>query len=385
MIKQKLLVVGDFTTHIRSQQFIQKLLQRDIGESVSFVITISNPNLFKLFNSKLNSIQLLLNKMFSLLFFFELLIKIPFSHKILFLGMNHKVFPILLLANAFWRRPIIADMYISIYDAAKSRDLFNRSILNKLLTLKYEWYYKYLDQLIIEKPALTIYNGEKELKLIASLVGANLNKCNYTIIPTSAISKQKASPTKSDVFRICWWGTFMPFHGVDIIIKVASHLKKKGIDFTLNLFGTPKHEITLFEELSNELNLNNEVFFHKDKTFGNGLLEKHLKTQCDLSLGNFSSSRRALRIFPTKIIDSFSMNIPILTMDTEVIRDCADVDNEIFTCLNRPIDICAEIIKIINDPNERERRANNGFSHYERTFSEHIVQEQFVSLFNINP
>ena len=74
----------------------------------------------------------------------------------------------------------------------------------------------------------------------------------------------------------------------------------------------------------------------------------------------------------------------MLTMDTEVIRDCADVNNMLFTCSNSITDICAEIIKIINDPNEKERRANNGFSHYERTFSENVVKENFISLFRTN-
>ena len=325
MVNQKILVVGDFTTHIRSQQFIQKILHKDMGEKASFVIAISNPNTFKLFNSKLKAIQFFMNKVFSLLFFIELLIKIPFSHKIFFLGMNHREFPILLLANVLWRRPIIADMYISIYDASKSRGRFNGSALKRLASLNFEWYYKFLDRILIEKPTQTIYNGELELKLIANLVNANINKCNYVIIPTSALPKRKALPSISNKFRICWWGTFMPFHGVDTIIRVASSLKQKRVNFTLNLFGIPKNDITLFENLANELELKNEVFFHTDKTFGNGLLENYLFKNCDLVLGNFSSSTRAFRIFPTKIIDSFSMNLPILTMDTEVIHDCADV------------------------------------------------------------
>ena len=57
MVNQKILVVGDFTTNIRSQQFIQKIIHKDIAEKASFVITISNPNTFKLFNSKLKAIQ----------------------------------------------------------------------------------------------------------------------------------------------------------------------------------------------------------------------------------------------------------------------------------------------------------------------------------------
>ena len=381
MIKQKILVVGDFTTHIRSQQFIQKLLQKEIGGRFLFVISISNPNTFKLYNNKLKAFLYFFNKLLSLLFFVELLVKIPFNHKILFLGMNHKHFPILLLANVIWRRPIIADMYISIYDALKSRDQFKGSVLKKIPTFRFEWYYKYLDRLIIERSSQTIYNGELELKLISNLVNANINKSNYVIIPTSALSKLKTKPSPSEVFRICWWGTFMPFHGVNTIIKAASFLKESGVNFTLNLFGAPNNNTKPYEILVNELQLNNHIFFHTDKTFSNGLLEEYLHKNCDLTLGNFSDSERAFRIFPTKIIDSFSMNIPVLTMATEVIGDGADIKNDLFTCKNEPRDICIEVIKIINDPNEKERRADNGFALYESTYSEDVVQKIFISLF----
>ncbi|MDA9309047.1 glycosyltransferase [Flavobacteriaceae bacterium] len=384
MIKQKILVVGDFTTRIRSQQFIQKILQKDLGQKFHFTISICNPNTYKANNKLPALVRYFIDKLLSILFFIELLIKIPLNDKILFLAMNHRYFPALLLANTIWRRPIIADMYISIYDALKSRDQFNGAFLKRLATFRFEWYYKYLDRLIIERPSQTIYNGDLEFKLISNLVNADINKSNYVIIPTSALTKLKINPSPSEVFRICWWGTFMPFHGVDTIIKAARFLKESGVSFTLNLFGTPKNDTKPYEILVNDLQLSNYVFFHTDKTFTNCLLEKYLHTNCDLAFGNFSDSERAFRIFPTKIIDSFSMNIPVLTMATEVIGDGADINNDLFTCTNEPLDICAEVIKIINNPNEKERRANNGFALYETFYSEDMVQKTFISLFGIS-
>lgn len=384
MVKQKILVVGDFTTHIRSQEFVQKILVKDLTQKCNFTISLSNPNSYKLKNAKFPLVVYFINKLFSLLFFTELLVKIPFSDKILFLGMNHVHFPTLLLANTIWKRPIIADMYISIFDALNSRDQFKGSILKRLATCRFAWYYKLLDRLIIERPAKTIYNGDLEFKLIANIVSANINKSNYVIIPTHALSKLKIEPSPSEVFRICWWGTFMPFHGVDTIIKVANLLNERGIRFSLNLFGTPNNDTTLYETLVSDLQLNDAVFFHTDKTFSNGLLEQYLHANCDLTLGNFSENERAFRIFPTKIIDSFSMNIPVLTMATEVIGDGADINNELFTCSNDPREICAEIIKIIKNPLEKERRANNGYALYETTYSESVIQDQFISIFNNN-
>lgn len=380
-LKQKILVVGDFSTHIRSQQFFEELIKKDIGGKVNFTVTVCNPKYYMIGSEKF--IKPLFNFIGSILFFFELVIKIPFSDKILFLAMNHKYFPPLVLANIFFNKPIIVDMYISLYDASKSRNIFKVSILKKILTLRFEWYFKFIDRLIIEKSSLVIYNGKLEYSLIAKLVNADISKSNYKIIPTSALPKIKSISSKSNKFRICWWGTFTAFHGVSTIIKTAQILKHKNVKFTLNLFGTPNNEITYYKKLIHKLGVDNEVNIHLDKTFSNGLLEKYLTSNCDLTLGNFSTSERAFRIFPTKIIDSFSMNLPVLTMNTPVISDCADINNEVFTCTNNLDDITNNIIEIIQNSKERKRRADNGFKLYQSSFSKNVVQEQFINLFKI--
>ena len=379
---QKILIVGDFAGHFRSQLFIQKLLQKDIGAEKSFVLSFVNPNSYVTVKCKQKHVKFLLNKISRLIFLLELVIKVPFNNKIYFMAMNHRFFPHVLIANFLWRKPIVADMYISVYDDAKNRGIFGGSFVKRLLTLRFEWYYKLLDRLLIEKPSTTIYIGKLELLSISKLVKANIKRCNYKIIPPASLPKKKANPSFTNQFRICWWGTYTPLHGVENIIKTAACLKMKGVDFSLNLFGTPNHDATQYFNMIEELGLCDFVFFHTDKTFGNGLLEEYLEDKCDLSLGNFSSSERALRAVPTKIFDSFSMNIPILTMDTDVLRDSVDVENELFTSTIDPDDISDIIIEIINNPDERKRRADNGYTHYLKTFSVEAVQEQFISLFN---
>lgn len=377
----KILVVGNITGHFRSQVFIQKLLKKDVADKENIIITIANPNSFQVNNFKYKFVKYIIDKINYILFLFELLIKIPFSNKIYFMAMNHMHFPSVLFINTIWRKQIIADMYISVYDAAKDRNYFQGNIIKRLANLKFEWYYKFLDRLFIEKPFVTIYVGELELKLISQLVNANFNKCNYVIIPPTSLPKKKATPSYSRKFRLCWWGTYTPFHGIDYIIEAVQLLKVSNIDFSLNMFGTENFDGLIYKNKTAELNLENEVFFHTDKTFGNGLLEEYLISNCDLVLGNFSSVGRARRTVPTKIFDAFSMCLPILTMNTDVLKDSIDIENDLFTCNINPEDICNEIINIINNPQERNRRTLNGYNHYKRSFSVEAVQNKFIGLF----
>ena len=381
MKNQKILVIGDFVGHFRSQMFVQKLLHNDLSLNSKLLVSFANPNSYKLISSDSKISKFLFNKIFSFLFFIEIFIKVFFTNKIYFMAMNHRQFPIVLMANFFFRKPIIADFYNSIYDSTKSKDGFEGGFLRRIPTLRFEWYYKYLDRLIIERPEKTIFGCELELRKIANLVNANINKCKFKIIPPASLNKKIANPLPSTRFRICWWGTYIPLHGVENIIKTAALLKKEKIDFSLDMFGTPKHNGYSFIKLSEDLELTNQLTFHTNKSFGNGSLEECLSSNCDLILGNFSSSERALRTVPTKIFDSFCMRQPVLTMDTEVLRDMVDVENELFITDIEPKIICEAIIKIINNPKERKRRANNGFKRYQNSFSENVIQEQFINLF----
>ena len=383
MQKQKILIVGNFNGHLRSQQFVQKLLYQDIGTNSGFLISMANPSIYTLKNSKSKWLKLIFDSFFSWLFIIELFFKIPFCDKIYFLAMNHWHFPKLLIANFLWRKPVIADMYISVYDSNLNKNRFSGSFLKRLPKFRFEWYYKFLDRLLIERSDRTIYVSEVEFKLIVKLVNANLSRSNYIIIPPVTLPKEKTSPIRTKTYRICWWGTFTPFHGVDNIIKAAVLLKAAGFDFTINLFGTPNHDSTPYRKLANEHGLEN-VFFHTDKTFGNGLLEEHLIHECDLALGIFSNSKRALRAVPTKIFDAFSMSIPVLTMDTAALRGNLNADTDLFTCSSDPSSIGSAIMQISQDPVESRKRARAGYDHYKHTFSVSAVQSKFIKLFPIS-
>jgi glycosyltransferase involved in cell wall biosynthesis len=378
----KVLVVGDMKGHHRSQTFVQALMHRDMGSGAAYSLSFATPRLYMgsyggntLLYKVLRELR---NAVVSPLFVCELLVKIPFCDKIYLLAMNHRVFVALYAISRVWRKPIICDLYVSAYDGAEDRGWTRAGFLHKLVRGHFAWYLKMLDRMMIERSSKLIYVGETELGLVAKTVGADLSKCDCVIIPSGSPRKQIAHPVKSTTFRICWWGTFTPFHGVDNIIKAAALLSEKRLDFRLDLFGTPKHDSSEYERLTEELGLTQRVFFHKDKTFGNKKLGQYLCDKCDLALGNFSTTHRARRAVPTKIVDAFAMRLPVISMDTEVLREYADAENDLFVCDESPESLADSIEHLIGNRGELARRAKNGYAAYEARFSPEAVQREFI-------
>lgn len=382
----KILLVGDIKGHHRTQLFIEALLKRDMGSDTNFVLSFASPRCYSL-NFRANGIFLrimrrLLNAAVAPLFFLELAVKIPFSHTIYLLAMNHRVYPVVFFINLLWRRRILADPFISVYDAANDRGLTQGNLLELARRKTFPTYLKWLDRLAFTRADHLIYVGTTELKLLADEVGADISRINFTAIPPASAYKMRADPSASEILRICWWGTFTPFHGVETIIDAAEILRQQtDIPFRLDMFGTPKNDVSRYLDMTKDRGLDEVVYIHTDKTFGNGLLEDYLVTHCDIALGNFSTTERSLRAVPTKIIDAFSMELPVITMDSPPLHDYADVENDLFTCRADGRSLAKAIEELVANSDERRRRAQNGYRRYLESFSPQAVKESFIAVF----
>ena len=127
--RARVLLVGDILGSYRSQLLLKTLL--DNGHKVSLVgdryfrlATDDSQTLFK-------SILVKLSLCFSVvLFTMELFIKAPFANVVYLLPMNHQLFFFALVAKILFRKRLISDLYISLYDTGRDRGLYtnNKSV-----------------------------------------------------------------------------------------------------------------------------------------------------------------------------------------------------------------------------------------------------------------
>jgi glycosyltransferase involved in cell wall biosynthesis len=129
-----------------------------------------------------------------------------------------------------------------------------------------------------------------------------------------------------------------------------------------------------------EMDLSHIIFLHTQETFRNGLLEKHLLSQCDLALGIFGTSQKARNVIPNKIIDAFAMGLPVLTMDAPGIKELIDPQKDLFVCENAPASIGKAIKEIMRVPEERKRRAKAGHENFLKTFHPEKYSRSVLSI-----
>ena len=221
------------------------------------------------------------------------------------------------------------------------------------------------------------------MEYIAKLVGAKLDSKRTAILPLAVEPKKNAHPDEEgNVFRICWWGTWIPLHGLDNVINAIKLLSEKNVK--LELFGVPGANGDPYIKMITEMKLSKYITVHTDKSFGNGLLEEYLSKKCDLALGIFGNSQKSKNVIVNKIVDAFAMALPVLTMEAPVLREFIDTENELFVCQNDPSSMADVVRNIINNPEERIRRSKLGHKRYLETFtSDHYAQNVLSIIDNV--
>ncbi|MFW6016592.1 MAG: hypothetical protein ACOCRK_09145 [bacterium] len=306
-----------------------------------------------------------------------LFILISFTNKVFIPAMNHSNAPFIFIAKLLGKE-VITDLYISLYDT----NVFDRKKINKD-----SWQarkIKLYDKILLKYSDIVIHLNEYELKYIAKLLSLDINKIRYVIIPLSNNEKKKKIRyTVNKKINICWWGSYIPLHGLDKIIKMADYLKEK-IDFHIYLCGNSAEKSREYQRLIDNSSLNKIITIRNDITFSNGKLEEFLINNCDLSLGVFGNSIKAHNVLTNKVVDSINMKIPVLTMEKEALYEFFDTSNDIYTCNNDPQDMAEKVIGIFNKTTaiERNRRAEKAYEIYLNYFTIGKFHKELEEIFS---
>jgi glycosyltransferase involved in cell wall biosynthesis len=127
--------------------------------------------------------------------------------------------------------------------------------------------------------------------------------------------------------EVFFYGTFIPLHGIEHILKAAKILqdKEKTVHFTL--LGKGQTEQAM-RALATELQVQNV-------TFKNPVAYEELPDWIrgsDLCLGIFSTSEKALRVVPHKVYDVIACGVPILTARTPAMKEQFSESDKILLC-----------------------------------------------------
>ncbi|UCD91282.1 MAG: glycosyltransferase [Desulfobacterales bacterium] len=153
-------------------------------------------------------------------------------------------------------------------------------------------------------------------------------------------------------FNVVYVGTYIPLHGVEVILDAAKILNgKQNIHFFLVGSGQLRPEM---ERLAREWKLNNI-------TFQNWVPTQHLGEYIrsfDLSLGIFGSTAKAMRVIPSKIFDSCAVGVPFVSADTPALNEVFyHKKNAWLIPANNPEALATAIVTLKSNVNLRRRMA----------------------------
>lgn len=133
----------------------------------------------------------------------------------------------------------------------------------------------------------------------------------------STIDQQFESPwvSSSETFRVLFVGTYIPLHGVDVILEAAQYLADDP-DIRFFLVGSGQLREKM-ESMARKWGLSNVIFQDWITTEHLGAFIRSF----DLSLGIFGITPKTARVIPSKIYDICAAGVPFITADTPAIRE----------------------------------------------------------------
>lgn len=301
-------------------------------------------------NIKFKPLKVLLKTLWQLYIF---IVKVPtllYCTHVIILPMNFSFFTSMDLFFAkLFRKKIIADYYISVYDTHVND---RARISPKSRKAKQ---YLFRERYLLKSASKVIFLNNSEANYYQKVAGVKLSEDKVVIIPLCVDYRkemflQPNPKMGKDTFDVCWWGTYIPLHGLEKVIDAFKYIDDKSIRF--HIFGNSEKNSLSYQERINQLNLQENIFIRNDATFNNNLLGDFLINHCDLAIGNFGDSDKAKTVLVNKLVDSISLGIPCITQETLATNEFFEDGKAIKYCNNDPKSIADGIVDLKNNQNQ---------------------------------
>lgn len=268
---------------------------------------------------------------------------------------------IALLMRWIHRRKVVFDAFISDYEnLVLNRKLVKKNTLKaKIIWLIDKYSCKFSDNVIID----TIFHRSYFSKTF------NISKTKFEIIFIGAddelfYPKNNRLNKESKNFKVVFYGSFLPGHGIDVILRAAKLLEKENIVF--DFIGTGP----LFKEmnsLSKKLNNRNVNFLGWVKY--NKLPQ--VLSKYDICLGLFDNNiSKVKRVIPTKVFEILAMKKPIITGKNKTMSFYFKNNEDlILSKMGSHEDLCDNILKLYKDKKLRTYIGEKGWLLFKKKFT----------------
>lgn len=270
---------------------------------------------------------------------------------------------VMFLARILTRKPIIFDAFTSHYGGyiLDRRKNSPKSLRAKYYRFLDTWSCKFADIVLLDTHAhIDFFVQEYKLppeKFRRIWIGANDDQFQPITV----------NRAPDDVFRVIFFGTYVPLQGVEYIVKAAKILEhEQGILFTFIGNGQDKQKT---HDLAERLKLKNILF--KDMLDA-GKLRQEI-AHSDISLGIFGDTPKTPLVIPNKVYEALAMRKPVITADTPASRELFDGTEVMLVPSANEKAIAEAILRLKNNPAEREEIARRGYKKFVASASSNVL------------
>ncbi|HNT74098.1 MAG TPA: glycosyltransferase [Anaerolineae bacterium] len=256
------------------------------------------------------------------------------------------------------RKPLVWDVFMSIYLIAWERGLAQKGRLNL-------WLLRTLEYFACRLPDLLIQDTDEYVKWLCRT--HHLKAERFRLVPTGADDRifypVMVATSDSRIFRVLYYGTFIPNHGVSYIIETARCLLDDP-DIQFELIGDGPEKARALE-LAQQYQLTNVIF---TDWIPQAELTRHIAT-ANVCLGAFGDTPQSLMTVQNKIYECMALGKVVITGDSPAVQTTLRAGQHLFVCRRddpHALVILLQQLKV--EPQTVLRVANGGYTLYWSTY-----------------
>lgn len=262
------------------------------------------------------------------------------------------------IKNIFKRDKIVNDFFISNYDTY----VYDRK---KITNKNPRAWWKYFQDWINFKFSNYLLSDTNEHFLYWEKLFGKFNG-KHLVLPVLAdktIYYPSAKKTNNQKVKILFYGSFIPLHGIDVILKAFKILEDNNINFEAKIIGNGQiynSMKNLFDTLQlKNVSMNGEIIDEKE-------LSNQIR-EYDIILGIFGSSTKAKSVVPNKVYQGLACKKAVVTMQSDVLYEFFD-DSDLIMTENNEKSLSNKLIELINSKELLENYANSGFEKFNKLY-----------------
>lgn len=277
------------------------------------------------------------------------------------------------LLSQLRRKPLVWDVLNSMYLIAFERGLASSHPFTAHLIRFLEYFAcRQPDRLILDTNAFVawfhkIYKIKPERFCLVP-IGADAGALQQ------GIRESNPSPAADGLFKLIYYGSYIPNHGVDIIVEAAKLLKDEtGIYFDLVGEGPEKERTVDLVQRYGLKNVTITNWLERDELYRRIMAS-------DICLGTFGDTLQASLTNNNKIFEGFAMKKPIISGISPAVPDILRHGEHLFLCeRGNPKALAEAILTLKNDHGLCSRLGENGFRVLHENFDVTHIGEAFAS------